>query len=201
MSVKIEIGTTNKKYDDSRNTVLELTKYEDIGFALSFFINPSSVNIQPTTITQMEKVAGGYQKVGFGTGLISLAFSGTIPLYNKNNRNNKTYSGDIRTTRGYRWFAELSDFVLQNSDYPFFLIYHSYATELAFNFPVLKGDITPPSYSQSAEDPWKLDYSFDFQGILMPNINARNYNKVYSIEKIIEREGEKWKALDLLDLS
>lgn len=34
-------------------------------------------------------------------------------------------------------------------------------------YPVLKGDLTPPAYSQNADNPFLLNYNFTFSGVLV----------------------------------
>lgn len=176
---KVMISTYNENYDapvtirrffynggqgDSWNT---------IKFTI---INPNSVTVNPTTIESVERVQGGFVKVGFGEGLLTMVFSASLPIYTKDTKGNKVYGGDYRKSEGWLWLGALDAFVRANCLYPFSVMYHgtpaqfleipSYSEQTSeYSTYILKGTITRPVYSQDAENPRLIKFSFNFSGI------------------------------------
>jgi len=179
----VEIGTANPKPYVIKNAQFIKDPYD----VVQFRVNPESVQISQQNLSKLERVEGGYVKIAFDSGLITVAFTGKIPLYFKSGSQsaynpllafpgaqdefdpmaNTAASQMLETSPSWRWFQEFSDFVRGNNKYPFYLSYYGIVTQMDGVNPVLKGDITPPAYSQDALNPFMLNYNFTFSGVLV----------------------------------
>lgn len=184
----VEIGTASPN-----PVVIENAKFIKAPYDMvQFRINPESVQVSQQNISKLERVEGGYVKIGFDSGLITIAFSGKMPLFfgknspssSYNPRQNFANAGDdfasvvsasemLETSPSWRWFQEFSDFVRGNVKYPFYLSYYGIITQLGGVAPVLKGDITAPAYSQDAQNPFMINYNFSFSGVLVSSDHAK----------------------------
>ena len=138
--------------------------------------NPNAVTVNPTIIEVIERVQGGFVKLGFGQGLTTLTFNATMPAYRIDAKGNKVYEGDYRQSEGWLWLGAFDAFVLENCEYPFALMYHGTPSQFleipsynagtaSYNTYILKGTCSRPAYSQDANDPRMIKFSFNFSGI------------------------------------
>lgn len=177
---KMMISTYNDKYTASptiRRFFVAGGQSNDLFNTIQFtVINPNSVTITPNTIESVERVQGGFVKVGFGEGLLTMIFSASLPIYTKDAKGNKVYGGDYRKSEGWLWLGALDAFVRANCLYPFSVMYHgspaqfleipSYNEDTSeYSTYILKGTITRPAYSQDADNPRLIKFSFNFSGI------------------------------------
>lgn len=168
----VEIATANPNPADLPNA--RFIK----GRNLTFYINPESMQVGQQTLSKMERTQNGYIKIAFGEGLITLNFSGKMPIFFEGFGATKdTYDAAqfdvenyaaLQESPGWVWFSEFSDFVRRNTRFPFYIGFYGIVAQISSGnvYPVLKGDLTPPAYSQNAENPYLLNYNFSFSGVL-----------------------------------
>jgi len=149
------------------------------GRNLTFYINPESMQVGQQNLSKLERTQNGYVKIGFGRGLITLNFAGKMPIFFEGfGDKTETYDAAqfdvenfsaLQESPGWVWFSEFSDFVRNNAKYPFYIGFYGIVAQISSGniYPVLKGDLTPPAYSQDANNPYMLNYNFSFNGVLV----------------------------------
>jgi len=149
---------TYGSYENIKPSFLEgIRTWDDDPKIFQFYMNPSNMTVNTDTINKMEKVRGGWIKVGFGLGLTTISFSGLI----------NTQGDDKKKSFHLDWFDRFKYYVESNSAYSFKLAFRGAIRELRQTNPILIGDIKPPQYSVSADNPHIIDYSFTFSGSLL----------------------------------
>lgn len=176
----VEISTANPNPPEPLNPKYIKPPYDLIRFK----VNPETVQVSQQNISKLERVESGYVKIAFDSGLITVAFSGKMPLYFSAGSRNiygdpfagtddefatsiASASDMLEQSPSWRWFQEFSDFVRNNNKYPFYLSYYGLVAQSFGVNPVLKGDMQPPAYSQDAMNPFMLNYNFTFNGVLL----------------------------------
>jgi len=148
---KIQIKTLNKDVVPKDKTFV------------SFQINPASVSIDQASLSSLRKTRKGYVKTYFGEGAFTLSFNGTVVFKLADNKNN---SVDIKDTPGWKWFQKFSQFIRKNMNALFQLHYVGTPLMLSKENPVFVGDCSPVRFSQDANNPYAINYSFTFTGVL-----------------------------------
>lgn len=184
------------------------------GKNLTFYINPESLQVGQQNLSKIERTQNGYAKIGFGEGLISLNFAGKMPIFFegfgdvKNTYDAAQFETEnfsaLQESPGWVWFSEFSDFVRRNAKYPFYIGFYGIVAQISSGnvYPVLKGDLTPPAYSQNADNPFLLNYNFTFSGVLVDErINTlksmnRSTSTTREQEKIMRMLGKSDFAID-----
>ena len=162
MGNKIIIATSNPFVTEVKNQFI------------TFVHNPEDATVTQEKLSKMEKVQNGYIKIGYPLGLVTIQFSGRVPLYFKDVAGNKIYkidsSANLYEAPVYKWFDSFKNFINTNAEYPFLLRWKGYVAGFGITDPILKGDCSPPDYSLSSEDLFVLTYSFQFEGTLTTRI-------------------------------
>lgn len=163
--------------DTKTQLQIKTTNPNDSDIITFEIMNPTTVQISSETIEKLEKTQAGYNKISFGTGLHTLVFSGTMPIYSENEKTKiKTMilNNDVASENYYwnspvvQWFSNFHDYVYKNNRYSFYISFFGTMTNLSIvNNPIFKGTMKPPSYNRDANDPFKLQYNFTFTGILL----------------------------------
>ena len=155
---------------------------------IQFRVNPSSVSINQNTLTSMRKARLGYVRTYHGEGLFSLSFAGIVNIHpslsviDLSNLSDEelaealTFS-DIKKSSGWRWFQRFSKFVRVCQPFLFELHYLGTPLMLSQDNPVFVGECSPVKFSQDAENPFSISYSFTFQGVLLSDDIDINYNQ------------------------
>lgn len=177
----VEIATANPDPIEMPDAQFIKTPYTN----LSFYINPNAMQVGQQNISKLERVENGYVKIGFGDGLITVTFNGQMPIFFEGFERSRSYDpkqfdvenyAALQESPGWVWFQEFSTFVRLNAKFPFYLGFYGVVAQISTGniYPVLKGDLTPPAYSQDAQNPFLLNYNFTFTGVLVDEkINRR----------------------------
>ena len=137
------------------------------GNSVKFNINPNSVSIDQASLSSLRKTRKGYVKSYFGEGAFTLSFNGTVVFKLADNENN---SMEIKETPGWRWFQRFSQFIRKNQSALFQLHYLGTPIALSVDDPVFVGDCSPVRFSQDANNPYAINYSFVFTGVLYKDV-------------------------------
>lgn len=135
--------------------------------SVKFNINPNSVSIDQASLSNLRKTRKGYVKSYFGEGAFTLSFNGTVVFKLADNENN---SMEIKETPGWGWFQRFAQFIRKNQNGLFQLFYLGTPIMLSEEDPVFTGDCSPIRFSQDANNPYAINYSFTFTGVLNDSI-------------------------------
>jgi len=155
---------------------------------VQFRVNPTSVSISQNTLTSMRKARLGYVRTYHGEGLFSLSFAGIVNIHpslsaldlselsEEELAKALTFS-DIKKSSGWQWFQKFAKFVRASQPFLFELHYLGTPLMLSQDSPVFVGECSPVKFSQDAENPFSVSYSFTFQGVLLVDDVDLNYSQ------------------------
>lgn len=144
-------------------------KAEDIYDIILFDINPENINVSEEQLTKMYRTISGFQHMGFPIGLVTMNFSGKVPLYNTTaSAGQKFYGGAYKDSPTYQWFGFFREYIKKYQKWKFYIQYSGYLEQFQAN-QVLVGSLSIPEYNLDANNPRLIDYNFNFSGIPSEN--------------------------------
>lgn len=171
MSDRIILKTTAKDENISNNLK-----------QVAFRINPSSLSIDQASLSSLRKTRSGYLKTYQGEGAFTLNFSGVVGVLPPRAENSSGTPLTVQDCPGWKWFQMFAQFVRKNQAYLFQLNYVGAPVMLDITDPVFVGDCSPIRFSQDANNPAAISYSFSFTGILRADTFRTDLQNIEAVQ-------------------